>query len=276
MERAIVISDTHVGSWWGLLPTRMFNADTNPFQKWVMNCWGDMIKMVGVSVDHIFLVGDLTDGAAMKSAGVDVTSTDLDNQVAWTCELLKPIVGKNTKVYGVDGSGYHSGKETNTDRRIVEYFNGKYEKATLHLKIGNKIIQLNHASGAMRLQLEMDKNKKYAQETHTVLPDLLLRGHVHQYKRVEDASMGAISCPCWQYPTPFIERRSTATKWDIGFLAMEFDKDILKIYPKLYPIPLDVIEQMRGYTNIITKSCGASGNRGTPSGWLKLNRERRW
>jgi predicted phosphodiesterase len=265
----------HVGSRWGLLPEKYFNADTNPFQRWVITCWKDMVMNIHGTISSIFTLGDLTDGSNMKSLGVDVTSTDLDDQVKWVCELLSPLVGKKTRVYGVDGSGYHSGLATNTDRRVVEHFKGRYAKNTLHIQIHDKLIQLNHESGASNLQKEADRVLQYAQTSHSLAPDLVLRGHVHRYLRYENSTISAISCPGWQYPTPFIEKRSANTKWDIGLLIVEFDKDIIKAYPKTYNIPSDVIEEMRGYTKIIpSKKPGYS--MALSQEWLTTCKERRW
>ena len=274
MNIAVVISDMHVGSRWGLLPRKCFNSETNVFQRWIIECWEDVVKNLKGSVSHILLNGDLTDGTAEKSLGTDAISTDLDDQVNWACELLQPLINDKTKVYGVDGSGYHSGKSTNTDRRVVEHFKGRYSRNTLHLEINNKIIQLSHASAAGNLKREIVNTNDCAHKMGIPHPGLILRGHVHKYIRLEDAYTTAISGPCWQHPTPFIEKRNANAVWDIGLLILEFDSDIVKVYPKIYRIPPDVVKGMRGWTPVMVDKKGM----GTKSSkkWIEMNKDRKW
>jgi len=271
MERALVISDMHVGSKWGLTPKGKFNEDTNPFQRWVHRSWVDMVRKAKGSIDYLLLNGDLTDGNGMKSYGVEVNTTSLDDQVNWTIELLEPLISNKTKIFGVDGSGYHSGKSTNTDKRVVENFEGVYFKSTLHPNIGGHLIQMNHASGVTNFKREMKETLEYATREHIKAPEVILRGHIHRYTRMEDATITAISTPSWQYPTPFIEKKKANVKWDIGAIVMEFDKNIMKIYPLLYHTPTEVMNDMRGHMEVESKKKG-----GTSKKWVELQGNRKW
>lgn len=125
---AVVVGDTHIGSIYGLAhPSHIAEDRNNAFLKWIFPCWKNFCEKYH-NPDYLILIGDLADGSQVMTYGVDALVTDTDEQVDMAVTLLQMLIGDRTKIFGVNGSGYHGGERqaTNIDRRIIEKLNGEY------------------------------------------------------------------------------------------------------------------------------------------------------
>lgn len=259
--RIVIVGDMHCGSLYGLAHSSDVPENkSNAFIKWVFESWMDFTQKYN-EPDYLILIGDLADGSQVKTLGVDALSTDLDEQVNMANVLLRMIVpvGSKTKIYGVNGSGYHGGEgqATNVDRRIIESVNGEYKGNIFEFEIGDEKIQVNHGSSGAIMAVhayilrEINLSKTDAQKRKTKGPTILLRGHQHRMFAIQDdAGIWGILNGCWQYTTPFMSKRSANVSPSIGATIIDIDRGKTKIYREEYPIPEFVRMEMCGFEKL--------------------------
>ena len=115
MLRVLVISDTHVGSRWGLFPDK-FRLSTgakytpNKGQRYLLRCWRAMQDDLAGDIDILILNGDIINGPNPKENARDQIEQDPDWQVRAAVELLTPLVARAGQVYATQGSPYHAGE----------------------------------------------------------------------------------------------------------------------------------------------------------------------
>jgi len=250
--RILTLSDMHCGHIRGLNPKRTIENYyySNPFQKWVLNIYEDIIKTYKFP-DYLILNGDICDGNQSLQAGVEAITTDTDEQINFAIELLKPIIGNNTKVHGIAGSGYHNSSRAgaNLDRQVIEKLGGTYHRNIYELLIENEKIQFKHAAGftLSSLKKEMDNVQKDAVKTKTKCPTMIVRSHGHIFYGIQKSGIQAYITPAFQYSTDYMERKVFNETPDIGAFIIEYDESqkVLYGYPKMYDIPSDIIDEMR-------------------------------
>jgi len=255
--RIIIIGDTHIGSVFGLANRSSVPKDRdNAWLQWVYEAWTDFCTRYN-SPDYLLLIGDLADGTQIKTHGVDALVTDTDEQVCMARDLLQMIIGKNTKIYGVNGSGYHGGEGQATciDRRIIEILGGEYKGNLFEFDIGDEKIQMTHGgagAGLMALHSyilrEIALSKMDAQSRRIKGSTILLRGHQHRaFMAQDEAGIWGILNGCWQYTTPFCLKKSANVSPTIGATIIDIENGVAKIFRKKYPIPENVRQEMNGY-----------------------------
>jgi hypothetical protein len=174
-------------------------------------------------------------------------------------ELLSMLTpSENTKIYGVNGSGYHGGEGQATciDRRIIEALKGEYKGNIFEFDIANERIQVSHGgTGSLvnpstYIQREIALSKSDAQKRKTKGATIILRGHQHRFYTIQDDSgIYGILNGCWQYITPFMSKRSANVTPSIGAIVLEIN-EITKIYRAEYLIPETVRQEMNGYEKL--------------------------
>lgn len=168
----VVVGDTHIGSIYGLAhPTHIADNRNNAFLKWNFECWTDFCKKYK-NPDYLILIGDLADGSQVMTYGVDALVTDTDEQVEMARLLISMLVGDRTKIYGINGSGYHAGERqaTNIDRRIIEVLNGEFKGPSFEFVV------------------ESDKTKIYREEypIPESVREEMIGYEVLKYKRIRE------------------------------------------------------------------------------------------
>lgn len=253
--RIVVVSDMHVGSIYGLAPlkfTSQDHRDQSPFLSWVYEKWSEFCKEYN-SPDYLLLLGDLADGPQVKDLGVDAISTSVNVQVEMAKTLLKELIGERTKVFGINGSGYHGGKGLGVmiDKLIVEAIRGEYVGNAWECDIGQERIQIAHAcNGSYRnpttgVLSEIKLSKEDAQKRKDRNPTIIIRGHLHRAFSVQDdAGVWGILNGCWQYVTPFMATKTSNITPSIGATIIDIEDGIAKVYRKDYLIPNEVRQGM--------------------------------
>jgi len=257
--KIVVVGDTHVGSIYGLAhPSAVAQHRNNAFLQWVFECWTDFCRK-HENPEYLVLMGDLADGSQVMTLGVDALFTDTDEQVNVAEFLFRMLIGKETKIFGVNGSGYHGGERqgTNIDRRIIEALNGEYKGNIFEFEVSgtNEKIQVAHGgAGSAIVGLhayilrEILLSKSDAQKRKAQGATILLRGHQHRMFMVQDdAGVYGVLNGCWQYTTPFMAKKSANVSPSIGATIIEIEGKTTKIYREEYPIPEYVRQAMTGH-----------------------------
>lgn len=243
----LVVNDTHFGSKYAIVTEDKIQ---NSYQEWgylQYSNFAERCKKIGI--DLIVPIGDLVDGYAAKDSTMQWT-TDVHAQVNCAVEMLGKFMNPKTKVIGVGGSGYHWGKGTgfDGDRMVIEALGGKYNKNNYYLDIPHGIILFTHVGKNIKTEVntiqinngELDFRVK-----------MLVNGHLHRYEVSEKGSVKVVHCPCWQYPTDFMQGKGVALTVDIGCILIQIDEyGIIGHTPFLFPIPLNVIKEMSGWETI--------------------------
>ena len=235
--KIVVLSDLHVGSLYGLCPTHYFNEHTNAFQRWAIDRWRDFTLEYKYP-DYLVLNGDIIDGPGKKDPTV-LCITDSTNQVEAAADLILPLVGKNTIIYGVSGSGYHYGKGTgfDGDRQVTEKLieqskaKGKHYREEFGLdlsKYGMKSITFHHK--AKNVNTEANITFKKAYKTLAPRVEMIVASHLHRKLLLTD---GVAIChtPCWEWETDFM---SYVDPVDIGSTIIYVDVDKKTIFTDFF------------------------------------------
>ncbi len=251
--RLLFIGDTHAGARKGLNPRTAFDRFTSPYQEWVLYAWENHFIPNFREPDYLCLLGDIVDGAGHKNS-VELVTTDVDLQVKFAEELLTPLIGSNTKVFGLRGSGYHDGKGSgfSGDYNVVEALGGNWcpDKYGIILsEYGENILCYHKAKNIKtelnKLQCNIFKHPNYIRPTRVVL------AHKHSYEEYSDGAVRIYHTPCWEYLTSFMEGLGTYP--DIGALQLRFDSngkstDLIK-----YDIPTEVFQGMDSWIGQLPK-----------------------
>jgi hypothetical protein len=243
----LVVNDTHFGSNYALVSEDKIQ---NAYQEWAYQQYLDVVKRCQlIGIDLLVPIGDLVDGYAAKDSTMQWT-TDVHNQVNCAVELLNKFMNPNTKVIGVGGSGYHWGKGTgfDGDRMVVEALGGKYNKNHYYFETPHGIIQFTHVGKNIKTEIETLQKNNGELDFRV---KMLVNGHLHRYSAYYVGSVQVIHCPCWQYPTDFMQGKGVAPTVDIGCVLIQVDEyGIIGHTPFKYPIPLNVIKEMSGWETI--------------------------
>lgn len=242
----LVISDLHSGSNYALSPEKYIS---NSFQRWVYEKYQLLVNNVK-NLDYLVTLGDMVDGSGKHDSTSNWT-TDVHKQANEAINFLKPFVQKNTKVIGVSGSGYHYGKGTgfDGDRLVVEGLGGDY-KRTYQIGTPFGVIQFYHVAKNIKTEANNIRinNAEFDEKVAWYIA-----GHQHRYEEYAAGRVKVRHCPCWQYPTDFMEGFGVNTSVDIGCLLIKVDD--LGIYTRdiRFPIPLEVKKEMSGWVEITAK-----------------------
>jgi len=282
--RIIVIGDIHTGSIFGLQhPSSIPDDKKNDFSEWIFKSWEDFCLKYN-NPDYLLLIGDLADGSQAKNLGVDAITTDTDEQVRMVKELLMMLIGDKTKIYGINGSGYHGGLGQGTciDRRATESVNGEFKGNVFEFDIANEKIQISHGgTGSMvnpstYIQREIKLSKEDAQKRKEKGATILIRGHQHRFYTIQDdAGILGILNGCWQRRTPFMERMSVNVTPSFGATIIDIEDGIVKPYRADYFLPETVRQSMIGFEVLREKSMRTKKKKDDTE-WKKTLSERKY
>ena len=246
----LVFNDLHSGSDFALVPKRLIKT---PAQAWMWDRYQEIVNhFKNISVDYLFAIGDMVDGYGKHNSIYNWT-TDVQIQADTAIELLRPFVKGNTKVFGVSGSGYHTGKGTgfDGDELVVEGLGGKFHKNTYYLSTPYGYIQFIHV--AKNIKGEVNTIRINNGESDGEKVKLLVAAHLHRVQEYREGSVKAIHCPCWQYNSDFMQGFGVSTPVDIGYTLIRIDEFGMQAIPITFPVPMAVKIAMAGWTEITEK-----------------------
>jgi len=241
MKRILVVSDLHTGSNVALMPDevviepsdkqRAQKIEANILQKSLFKNWQTMIDDVG-RVDGCFVLGDSCDGSNQKSRGFELWTSNLHQQVSTAVDLLSMI--RTNRYYGVQGSYYHVGENTSSDLAVIESLEKcKTSFGTdLVVTVGGKRMHLAHeisfsqspVSKFTALQRELTNATIYKQFFGTF--DLILRGHIHESRMIQDMHGLVAVAPCWKMRDAYAAKKGLSIAPQIGYLLLTIGNEI--------------------------------------------------
>lgn len=199
--KIVVISDTHCGNRVGLTP---------PFWQWgqyallqhaMWDWYTKQVKQIG-RPDILLTLGDLIDGRQEKSGGNDLIVSNRDTQ----CRMAEECVNiwKAKKVYMVRGTPYHTGILEEKEDAIAANVDAVKIADRLFIDIDGYNFDLAHHVNTGQLPhtktsgIEKDALHDLLWSTredgHPPI-DVILRGHSHIYKAIDDEDGLRMLCP---------------------------------------------------------------------------------
>ena len=245
----VVVSDTHVGSAFGIFPEGFTGStgseiNLNVGQKYLLECWDWMLSKIPRRLDFLIINGDVADGPARKDEGRWRVEPDPDFQVLAARALFlrgdPPFLQRAKKVYVSRGSAYHS----ETGARLDEIFAreigaepdcmGHYASSWRILSCEgidvdfahHRSVHIRYESSQGERELQFDR---MAADLKGGSSDLIVRSHGHRYVKLNIDGDIFVATPPWQLQTDFAKMSRYPNRWlsrVIGGVRLDF-------YPEL-------------------------------------------
>lgn len=254
MRRGVVVSDCHVGSFYGLLPPGFVTFEgvpkiLNAGQEYLWKCWIDFADRVeAFRPDFVIVNGDVVDGLQYKSGGSELSLTNWKDQRDAAIKTLKVLrsVTRKAKWYFTQGTPYHTGHFGEAEEDIAEGMggipypsvgSGKLCREVLKLEVEPKyyLLAAHHVSLASvytttPLLKEVRASSKREQ--------LHIRSHGHHCTEVMEDGVRTVMSPCWQLQTRHARKPGPQRLMpDIGGLFIEINEGRSTVWPELYKVP---------------------------------------
>ena len=251
-HRLLIISDTHIGSRYALVPPAFRAKKAGPgqmFMEYMWSCWQHMLSRLP-PLDCVILNGDSMEGEhpTLRTAADSIEVSPL-RQVDMAIETLAPLRQKTKKFWLVRGTGFHEGKwnqaiedlgreleaEQWTDRRYSgEVLDGDF--------FGLKLNVVHSMSvGAIYSGTLNDRTTRFAALAEylgkTVRAELIVRSHVHSTGLGRYMDKWILVTRCWKLLNPHVvakmEYSRAAASLDLGGHLLTLSEDGLcwKDYP---------------------------------------------
>jgi len=234
-RRVLIIGDTHIGSDTAVCPEEI-ELDSgnvisaNEIQLAILHEFRTMIDEVG-KVDLLILNGDLVDGVNYYGEGAGILTTSMDKQAEVAVDLLSEINFR--KVVGCTGTPYHTKKNPNMDKRVIEDLGGVC-MPEISLNIYDTRIYANH-----RTPVRMSQWESRAQ---SVAKDILLnelnqmdfghydiicKSHAHYYIGYDHGSSVGFVLPCFKGRDEFAKGSVNPFAFNpsIGYVMFDIETD---------------------------------------------------
>lgn len=266
---ALVISDTHVGSIYGLMPPGFASSDDrevllNPGQKHLWKCFEHLCSEVSkLKIDVVIHNGDSVDGPQQAQRGTELCLPLAGDQVEAAIMAMQKLLDAagNPTFYAIQGTEYHGGKGERETEAFAKGLNavpfsglgtGKYSRDALDLDIDGVVLNFNHhiqGAGGLYRATAADREGVFSaiagKDGKMPKADAVFRSHLHYFVHVEHASKHITITPAWQLQTRFMRKLSLYKCLpDIGALIVTVDSDAKKngedpihIRKILYPLP---------------------------------------
>jgi hypothetical protein len=235
VRRILIISDTHIGSRYALVPPSFRASHTGPagvFMSYMWDCWQDMLKRLP-PLDCIIINGDSMEGEhpTLKSAP-DALEVSPLRQIDMAIETLGPLRDKSKHLWLIRGTGFHEGKwnealealgrELHAERWADRRYSGEVLDGDFY---GLKINAAHAMSiGAIYQGTLADRTARFmalAESLGKTLPaDLIVRSHVHQTGLGRFMARWVLVTRCWKLINPYavarMEYSRAAASLDLG------------------------------------------------------------
>ncbi|MDO8610811.1 MAG: hypothetical protein Q7R95_09780 [bacterium] len=243
MKKMVFLSDTHVGSKYGIMPEEYNIFGENQIVK-ASIIQRELLKKYESVVDDwkkpdiLVLNGDIIDGKAKKDYSSSVWTNSFYDQVGAAVELIKMFKAK--KIYVIRGTEYHVSIEGEPAEELLgERLNAVKSKGCYSLmkryitpKDTSVSFQVSHSIGTTRsfmyraTAITREIAMMMLNASHEHKADVIIRGHAHYaWCSGSPGHMGFI-LPGWQLQTPFMCKISASGAIpDIGALRFEVEKD---------------------------------------------------
>ena len=249
-----LISDTHVGSMFGLFPEEyeLKHAEddaaniirANAGQLAILKHWkyfmGEVCDENGV--DTVIHLGDAVEGENPKGKGAGLILNRLDNQKEAFRQLIRPYI-KGRQFFIVSGSHYHESESVDVHQAIAnELKNGDRLHSRYAGVIRNLIVDVNgtektlnigHAMGCAENAATTISNEGLSLALAEAVASyprvhIVARGHIHRYMHTDNGYTHGVVVPSWKAFDPFFKGnllRSGLKQGVIGGVLLLFDKE---------------------------------------------------
>lgn len=240
MYRMILISDTHAGYKYGLVPPKWQLTSgvdaTTKFQSYMWDCWEHFVKNCP-RAEVLVVNGDAIHGEDHKDKALNIVSSDLFDQAQMFCELVEPLRKKAERMWILRGTAYHEGIGAQAIEWIARQLDAEKWKPgnrqsgySLNLRWHGFTFDFAHhqtrgwiypAGGGDRTALMQAAAE---QQGKAPFADVLVRSHLHMKRIVRARGKWFIGTPGWTLVSPYAEKvmeRSRALESsDIGGLVL--------------------------------------------------------
>ena len=256
--KVLICSDWHCGHRVGLLhennQPKISDGEPEPVQKVASIrrlLWNWFSKTVKTEApfDKLIINGDAIDGSGEKCGGVDLITSDRNEQVEWAKNIVDFIGASDVRV--VLGTPYHVGSEEDWEVTLARRINAKHcdPKGLYDLNglIVDCVHKMSEAAGAWTKAQLMSYLGKLHDAAVTGKPaekmtNLMIRSHIHRCVGYCNPAMNfqAWTTPAlaWAPGTKYSRTMPDSLPRDIGLLVLhvESEKD-WHIEPHICPIP---------------------------------------
>jgi len=265
----LLLADLHIGSRYALWPERWEveqggTLTASPAQRKLLDFWRELMTgpVAEWDPDTVVLAADVLEGLNKKEFGASLMACDLEEQKGAAESLLWPVC-KDRLTILVDGSLYHESLDTRVHKDLAVRLKAEGADAiycgamaNIRLKGTNRTINVAHGvgGGAIYRGTQIDREALFAElgaATRRIpRPDIIARGHLHYYERVEtETGLHVIQIPCW--------KSYQAMKLTVGcygrkqpaigavIVAIREADDGIEIHPYLMPAPPKIDDNLR-------------------------------
>lgn len=233
-ERILLLSDIHMGSYWGPVADDtsfkdprtghkivVEQSETNRF---IYRHWEEMVRK-NHNVSCIIVNGDAVDGVNRHNHGA-VFTDDVFIQ-AELCAGLLGMLPHDVPIYITKGTGYHSGDEIKAERILAEMVGGVYCDEMVIEECGLRIFANHHIPHARNKAASLERKVQEFAEAHEYYDDAdtLVFSHNHRFACVVTSEYFAVMTPGWQGKTPYAAEKNLITPSDIGWITLNVHDD---------------------------------------------------
>ena len=217
-RRILVISDTHIGSRYALVPPSFRSQHAGPagvFMTYIWDCYRDMLRRLP-PLDCVIVNGDAMEGEhpTLRSAPDAIEVSPL-RQVDMAVETLGLLREKTKHLWLIRGTGFHEGKWNEAlealgrELHAEPWADRRYSGEVLDGTFYGLRINAAHAmsSGAIYQGTLADRTARFmalAEAAGKTLPaDLIIRSHVHQTGLGRFFDRWVLVTRCWKLINPY-------------------------------------------------------------------------
>lgn len=256
-RRAVLgaVGDLHVGSIWGLCPPTGILRDgggrylPNPIQVWMWERWLDFwieFYATDPGAPHVVLVNaEFIDGN--HHGTTEIATPEPAEQAAAALEVMRPVLRNAAALIVTRGTEAHSGKAGAADRGIAAALKAQgvnvivqpdpgaseAEHELVFDLCGVRFDVAHHVGGTRvphtrgnNIRSEVNQAIHDYAEIKQRLPDILIRGHVHNLADTgENFPIYGVVLPAWQTKTAFAHRVTRQKVTRVGGLICECTGD---------------------------------------------------
>lgn len=255
MKKIIILSDTHSGHKMALTPPEYQTRDRD-IEKIVSPFWDWFVRNKKDHYDIMLHLGDAIEGDDHKDAGF-LLEPDLNKQIDIASAVIKSC--NADKHYFCMGTPYHTATGSmDIDPHIARRFGDHGISWRRRIEIEGVKIDMSHTvgktstpvGGDIQLRKTMIWNQLDAALNGAEAADVIMRGHVHEYRTVGNVRQTAFSCPALKIGNADYDRyprRMSGGYYDVGFIEMTVDSGkVIEFAVKTYGVkisnPYEVVE----------------------------------
>jgi hypothetical protein len=239
-KRLVVIADGHSGHEYGLTPpswwvradakhTRVSKAGIFQRQLWKFYTRSiDSLK----PIDILIVPGDCIEGKGEESGGVELITSDRNEQVRMAKEAIDYAEAKIVRL--IYGTRRHTGKDEDFESILKDTVKGKVSihghdfinvngvNIDIKHKVGSSAIPHGRMTPLARARLwNVIWNSERERQPRA---DILIRAHVHYYTFCGQSSWLGVTVPALTYNSSY-GIRSCEGLVDVGIMVFDFDEN---------------------------------------------------